>query len=169
MGAPLGDWLVEVKVGALTDSELKVGMDGGFGQQVTGGGLVDGDIVRTGMKGGEAAAQFGGVQQLMWKLMPGCAEQGAFDDAASGVTEHEASGCVEKGFAGVVLQLMPKMVGALYERDVIWMFVIGLANDARMAVGGAVVVSGTKTFEPKNAFAAGGKMIGGGAAHASES
>jgi hypothetical protein len=76
---------------------------------------------------------------------------------------------VEKGYAGLVFQLMPEVVSALNERDVIGMFVIGLTDDARIAVRGAVVVGGTETFEPEDALAARGKMIGGGAAHASES
>ncbi len=72
MGGPIDDWFVEVKVGALAGGEFQMSVDGGFGQQVTGGGFIDGDIVGAGLEGGKAAANFVGIQQLMGELMLGC-------------------------------------------------------------------------------------------------
>jgi hypothetical protein len=48
------------------------------------------------------------------------------------------------------------------------MFVISLTDDARVAMRGAIIMRGTKAFQPEHAFAARGKMIGGSAAHASK-
>ncbi len=90
------------------------------------------------------------------------------DCAAVGWADDEASGLVEDAGLGVAFQLVPELVGAEKEGDVVGVFEVGLADNAGITVGGAEGVDGVEFFESEDAFVAGGEMVGGGAAHASE-
>src|SRR4051794_32997709 len=67
-----------------------------------------------------------------------------------------------------LLQLVPACVGPVQERHIVGVFVIGLANDARVAVRAAAVVAQRKLFQPEHAAAAAGKLERRRGAHAAD-
>ena len=70
--------------------------------------------------------------------------------------------------AAFAFELAPQFVGAEQKRDVGGILEIGLADDARLAVAGALVVRGSELLETEDFQAASGEMIDSGTAHAAE-
>src|SRR5689334_14643980 len=65
----------------------------------------------------------------------------------------------------LVFQLLPEFERALDERDVIRVLVIGRADHAGEAVGGAFVVRDGELLQAQYAHAAPGKVVTGGGTH----
>ncbi len=82
--------------------------------------------------------------------------------------EVEAAGDVEEGLFGFVFEVFPELVGAAEEGDVVGVFVVGEADHAGLAVGGAARVGDVELFEAEDALAATGEVEGGGGTHRAE-
>src|SRR5918997_4754614 len=66
---------------------------------------------------------------------------------------------VQELLAGLALDLTPKLVGAPEEQHVRGVFVVGEANDARVAVRGTHRVRDTEPLQAKHPLAPPGKVV----------
>ena len=94
--------------------------------------------------------------------------EGAGDEFVVSGGEIEAAGDVEEGLFGFVFEVFPEFVGAAEEGDVVGVFVVGEADEAGLAVGGAEGVGDVELFEAEDGEFTFGEVEGGGGAHGAE-
>ena len=82
--------------------------------------------------------------------------------------DHHAAGFKIELLTGKFLQLAPKFVGTLDERDVAGMLKVSLANDPRFAMRRTEVVRWIELIKAKDIRAALSEMIRGGGTHRAE-
>jgi hypothetical protein len=86
----------------------------------------------------------------------------------AGGDDQQPAGGQQQRLSRIVLELAPEFVGALHQRNVSRVLEVDLANEAGAAMAGALVVRWGEPFEPQDALATPGQVIGSGTAHAAE-
>lgn len=94
--------------------------------------------------------------------------EGASDDVGLGWSEVEAAGFGEEVGAAFLLEVPPEIVGVEEERDVVRVFVVGLADHPRLAVVGAERVGDVKLVEAEDLCAVFGEVVAGCCAHGAD-
>ena len=83
----------------------------------------------------------------------------AGEDLVVGGAAIQRAADVQQLLAGAAFQLAPELVTAAQQGHVGRIFVIGEADDARQAVGGAHFVGDAELFEAEDALAAAGEVV----------
>ena len=101
----------------------------------------------------------------MWQVVEPGRLPGALEDP--GVLRAGVYGAdgVQEPLAGCALDAAPQLVGSAEQQDVGRVFVVGEADDAGVAVGGAHRVRDAEALQAEHPLAAPGQVVGGRAAH----
>ena len=168
-GRPASDGGVEAQFGARAGSELELGGNAALNVERAGALLKQADQVVVRGHHREAAADLSGGQRLVGDAVPAGAGERAGHEQAVVLADHQRAGGAQQLAARGRAELVPEFVGALHERHVGGVFVVGLADDAGVAVGGAEVVGRAELVEADHAEAAPGEHPGGGGTHRAKS
>ena len=117
------------------------------------------------MVAGVAPSELGAGQNLVRQVVELAGLPGALEDPGVLRAGIDGVGDVQEPLAGLALDLTPQLVGAPEEQHVGGMLVVGEADDAGVAVGGAHRVRDAEPLEAEHPLAAPGEVVGGGAAH----
>src|SRR5262245_19105190 len=92
-------------------------------------------------KNGEAMAQLRGGEVFDRKMVLLCGGEDAGDHRTVGAANAETRAFREEVDTLPLFEVVPALEGAADERDIIGVFVVSLANDARVAVRAAAIVA----------------------------
>src|SRR5690348_14501800 len=87
------------------------------------------------------------------------------DEHAAPLSDHQSASLMKQSMRGATLEIGPELVGALDQRDVMWMLVVRLADDSRQPVGRSQVMGWSEAIEARDANAALCQVIQRGAPH----
>jgi len=132
---------------ALFRGLVEKGLDAFFGKEDAGLFFEHADGARSGFESGKAVADGCGIEPFEGDIVGEGAQPCALYDGGIGGAEEEAARLLEEGFAGGLFKLGPEGIGCFDQGDVERAFVIGLADDAAFAVGGAFLVGRVETVE----------------------
>ena len=127
-----------------------------------------GHCPRRGRECGIATTQGGGIEQFVRQPVSLSAGPRARYHRSLFRSHPQPTRLPEERFPGLLFQGCPELIGALHDRDVGRIFVIGLADDAGLSVRGAEGVGRREAIEADHAAAAAGQMVGRGAPHGAE-
>ncbi len=126
------------------------------------------DVFLAETKGGESLTQLRGRKRLHRQMMlrGGGADTG--DHGAVGTTNRQAWTFAEQMNALALFEIVPALEGAADQGDVIGMFVVGFADDARVAVRAAAIVAESELLQSEDAPAAPRQLAGRRRSHAAD-
>ena len=126
-----------------------------------------GKIVRQAITG-KAGIDLSAGQNVVRQAMLAAGFARAQEDVAVGGAGVQRPGGDEQLLAGGLRRLAPQFEGALEQRHIGRVLVIGEADDARDAVRGALCMGDVEAFEPEHPFAAAGQLPARRRAHAAD-
>jgi hypothetical protein len=157
------------EVGAAPGGQVEVRRDGGLRAQESAVALEQRHVAVGRRHRGEPPPDLGGVEHLVRQPpLFGAAPASGHGDALRR-PDHQAAGERDEIPATVVRQRVPQVVCVQQQGDVGRVLEVGLPRHARPTVAGSLVVRGPEPFQAEHALPARGEMVGGGAAHATES
>ncbi len=140
--------MVCLQLGPATHGVGQIGLDAFLHQQVAGAGFVNAFQVAGNAKTRPTPLNFGSREILrVQSVLRGAGGDAGQHGAANG-TGLQQSGGEQQRPPVAALQLVPQRVGSLHEGNIIGVLEVCPANDSRLAVGAAAVVSWRKAVEP---------------------
>ena len=130
--------------------------------------LDDSNIIRRHPESREAAHQFRCRNHLVGQIVDPGAAQRSLDQRAIGRTDLGDAGHMQKLAPRRSFELTPEAVGVPQQRHVGGMLEVPEPNDARAAMGGAAVVTGSMALDPQHPLASACQVLRRCAPHRAE-
>src|SRR5437867_9016636 len=161
---PAVDRLGEAQRRAVPLRETQMRFDRAFRREPTRLRVGDADPVRADIEDRIASPELRVVDELVSETVSPSARERSRHELAVRRTHVQAAGLREQRLSAVALELAPQLPGALEQRHIAWVFVVGEPDDPRQAAERRERVAAREAIESEDSLSALREVIGRGAA-----